>query len=183
MENTFAVIYLRDIVQQFRRLKRLADRAVTQLDDQEWFVTLYDEANSIAIILKHIAGNMRSRWTDFFTADGEKPDRHRDTEFELEEQEDKAVILARWEAGWRILFDVLESLTVDDLDKTITIRQEPHAVPQAIHRQLSHYAYHVGQLVFLCKCLKGNDWQSLSIPRAKSNEFNQVMRERHRRDA
>lgn len=183
MEDAFATIYLQDIVQQFHRLKRLADRAVIQLDDQQWFVTLYDEGNSVAILLKHIAGNMHSRWTDFFTADGEKPDRHRDSEFELEEQEDKAAILARWEAGWRILFDVLESLTVNDLSRTITIRHEPHPVPQAIHRQLSHYAYHVGQLVFLCRHLKRDDWQSLSIPRGKSNEFNQTMRERHRRNA
>jgi hypothetical protein len=182
MEDTFAVFYLQDIAQQFHRLKRLADRAISQLDDQEWFITLYDDANSVAIILKHVAGNMCSRWTDFFTTDGEKPDRHRDTEFELEQDDTKAVILARWETGWRILFGVLESLTVDDLERTITIRREPHLVPQAIHRQLSHYAYHVGQLVFLCRCIKGGDWQSLSIPRGKSSEFNQTMRERQRRN-
>lgn len=151
MKDTFAVIYLQDIVQRFHYLKRLSDRAVAQLDDEAWVVTLHDQANSVAIILKHIAGNMRSRWTDFFTSDGEKPDRHRDTEFELADREDnRAALLAQWEAGWHILFDVLESLTVDDLVKTVTIRNELHPVPQAIHRQLSHYAYHVGDS--LCSC-------------------------------
>jgi hypothetical protein len=182
MPDAFAVLYLQDIVLRFRSLKRLGDRALAQLDDAQWFITLDDEANSVAIIVKHIAGNMRSRWMDFLTADGEKPDRHRDTEFQLE-QADKAAVLARWEAGWEILFDVLESLTVDDLTKTVLIRQEPHAVPQAIHRQLSHYAYHIGQLVFLCKHLKGGDWQSLSIPRGKSGEFNEMMRKRQKRGA
>ena len=182
MEDSFATIYLQDIIRRFRRLKQLADRAVAQLDDQDWFVTLDEKANSVAIMLKHIAGNMRSRWTDFLTTDGEKPDRRRDSEFQLE-QADRAAILARWETGWEILFGVLESLTVDDLTKTVLIRQEPHAVPQAIHRQLSHYAYHIGQLVFLCKHLTGSDWQSLSIPRGKSGEFNEMMRRRQKHGA
>lgn len=167
--------YLKDAVLQFRKMKELADRAVAQVADEHLFVALDEEANSIAVIMKHIAGNLRSRWTDFLTSDGEKPDRHRDSEFIVEEKDTKEELLARWEAGWRCLFDALAPLGPDDLNRTVLIRSEPHTVVQAINRQLTHYAYHIGQIVFLAKHFASSRWQSLSIPRGKSEEFNAII--------
>jgi hypothetical protein len=160
--------YLEETIRQFRRLKDLAEKAMAQVRDEDFFVTLDPESNSIAIMVKHLAGNMRSRWTDFLTSDGEKPDRKRDTEFEIEVRDSKESLLRRWEIGWRCLFDALTPLTAEDLGKTVFIRGEPHSVIQAINRQLSHYAGHVGQIVFLAKHFAGAGWQSLSIPRRKS---------------
>lgn len=170
--------YLEEAVRQFRKLKGLADSAVAQVADEDLFVMLDEESNSIAIIMKHLAGNMQSRWRDFLTSDGEKPDRNRDSEFVLEDGETKNSVLERWEDGWRCLFEALAPLTPKDLSRTVLIRGEPHSVMEAMNRQLTHYAYHVGQIVFLAKHFAAGKWQSLSIPRGKSQEFNAAMRKK-----
>ena len=174
MAHQFTTSYLADALSMFRYYKRLGERAFEQCPDEGLFTALDGESNSIAIIVKHMAGNMRSRWTDFLTTDGEKPDRNRDTEFE-EPPANRSELLAAWERGWKIVFDALEPLTEADLARTVTIRTEPHSVMQAINRQVAHYSYHVGQIVFLAKHLstktRGN-WDSLSVPRKKSGEFN-----------
>lgn len=157
--------YLDEGVFQLRKLKTQADKAMAQVDDAQFFALLDPDANSIALIVKHVAGNMRSRWTDFLTSDGEKPDRHRDREFEREAADTRASIVARWEAGWQLLFNTLTSLQPTDLGKTVTIRGEPHTVVQAINRQLSHYSAHVGQIVLLAKHFAGPKWKTLSIPK------------------
>ncbi len=161
----------RDVETQFRKVKALADRAMAQVDEKELFVALDPESNSIALVVKHVAGNMRSRWTDFLTTDGEKPDRNRDGEFVVEERDDAASLRRRWEEGWSLLFGVLASLRDEDLERTVTIRGEPHTVVQAMHRQISHYGYHVGQIVLLARHFAGPRWKSLSIPKGKSKEF------------
>lgn len=163
--------YLEDAIRSFRSYKRLAERALEQVNDDEFFLQIDEESNSLALIVKHIAGNQRSRWRDFLTSDGEKPDRHRDTEFELIE-DTRESLMAFWESGWATLFEALESLSADDLEKTVTIRGEPHTVVEAINRQLTHYPYHIGQLVFLAKHLKASEWKTLSVPRNRSAEFN-----------
>ena len=160
--------YLEETIRQLRKLKDLADKAMAQIRDENFFSTLDAESNSIAVIVKHMAGNMRSRWTDFLTSDGEKPDRQRDLEFEIEVRDSKESLLKRWEIGWRCVFDALTPLKPEDLGTTVVIRGEPHSVIQAINRQLTHYAYHVGQVVFLAKHAAGPRWQSLSVPRRKS---------------
>ncbi len=162
--------FLDDALLQFRKYKKMAEDAIGQIDVDQFFRALDSESNSVALIVKHIAGNQRSRWTNFLTTDGEKPDRDRDREFETA-GESKESLIARWEAGWRLLFDALAPLTDADLARVIFIRTEPHTVMQAINRQLTHYAYHVGQIVFLAKHLAGTKWRSLSIPRGKSKEF------------
>ena len=177
MKSTVAELYLTDVAGQFRDLKRLAERAIAQLSDDQLFTAIDEEANSIAALMKHVGGNLRSRFTDFLTSDGEKPDRHRDTEFEVRD-ETKTTIVKRWEEGWRCLFDALESLADDDLAKTVFIREEAHSVVKAINRGLTHSAAHVGQIVLLAKHLRGSDWESLSIPRGKSEEFNARMRQK-----
>jgi hypothetical protein len=163
--------YLDDAVSELRKYKKFADKAVAQVTDQDFFRQLDPESNSIALVMKHISGNMRSRWTDFLTTDGEKPDRDRDSEFEKSGSDSRESVVARWEAGWRTLFEALAPLTSDDLQRTVTIRGESHTVVQAINRQLTHYASHIGQIVFLAKHLAGGRWQTLSIPRGKSREF------------
>jgi uncharacterized protein DUF1572 len=163
--------YLADALAEFRKYKVFAERAVAQVPEEEWFRRLDPESNSLAVVLKHLSGNMHSRWRDFLTTDGEKPDRDRDSEFEQADADTKESILARWEAGWRLLFDAIGPLTDADLQKTVTIRGEPHTVLQAINRQLTHYASHVGQVVFLAKHLAGPRWETLSIPRGKSRDF------------
>ena len=165
-------LYLQDTRRQFRALKKQADRALAQVTDADWFVTLDAESNNLAVIVKHVAGNLRSRWTDIFPTDGEKPDRNREAEFVIEAGETKEVLQAQWEDGWRCLFETLEALSADDLGRTILIRNEPHSVLEAINRQLTHYAGHVGQIVFLAKHLAADHWQSLSIPRGQSATFN-----------
>jgi hypothetical protein len=162
--------YLPDALREFRKYRKMADAAVAQVPEAKRFARLDPETNSLAVLMKHMAGNMRSRWTDFLTSDGEKPDRNRDGEFE-EETDTPASIRERWEKGWACLFGAIEPLTDADLSRTITIRGEPHTVLQALQRQLTHYAYHVGQIVFLAKHLAGPEWKSLSIPRGKSKEF------------
>jgi hypothetical protein len=160
--------YLDDTLRQLRQLKTQAEKAVAQVDDEQLVAVLDPEANSVAVIMKHIAGNMRSRWTDFLTSDGEKPDRDRDSEFELGARETRARVLAVWEEGWTRLFDAIGSLSAEDLAKTVRIRGEAHSVVEAINRQTSHYAAHVGQIVLLAKHYAGPRWQTLSIPKAKS---------------
>jgi hypothetical protein len=158
--------YLEDNLVQLRKLKTQADKAMAQIDESQFFAMLDPDANSIALIVKHMAGNMRSRWTDFLTTDGEKPDRARDSEFELGASDTRDAILARWEEGWALLFAAISSLQPGDLERTVTIRDEPHTVVQAIHRQVSHYASHVGQIVLLAKHFAGPGWKTLSIPKA-----------------
>lgn len=157
--------YLDDCLFQLRKLKAQADKAMAQVDNAQFFALLDADANSIALIAKHVAGNMRSRWTDFLTTDGEKGDRRRDNEFEREAADTREAILARWEAGWNQLFTTLMSLDPADLGKTVAIRGEPHTVVQAINRQVSHYSAHVGQIVLLAKHFAGPDWKTLSIPK------------------
>jgi hypothetical protein len=171
MALEFTTSYLEDSLAVFAYYKKLADRAIAQVSDHDLFTSIDSEANSIAIIVKHMAGNMRSRWTDFLTSDGEKPDRDRDSEFE-EPPATRAAVLAAWEAGWACLFGALQPLTDADLSRTITIRGEAHSVMQAINRQLAHYPYHVGQIVLLAKHIAGEQWQTLSVPRRGSAEFN-----------
>jgi len=163
--------YLEEARRQFRGNKRLAEGAIAQLDDTQLFATLDPESNSIAIIVKHLAGNMRSRFTDFLTSDGEKPDRFRDREFEIGPSTTRAEVMQWWEEGWAHVFAALDSLKPEDVTRTVPIRGEPHTVLQAVNRQLAHYAGHIGQIVFLAKHLKSSEWKSLSIPRGKSEEF------------
>jgi hypothetical protein len=163
--------YLDDCDVQLRKLKTQAEKAIAQVDDRGLFAVLDPESNSIAIIMKHMAGNMRSRWTDFLTTDGDKPDRNRDAEFELEAGDTRATIMARWEDGWDRFARTISSLRPGDLDKTVTIRGERHTVIEAINRQMTHYAAHVGQIVLLAKHYAGSRWQTLSIPRGKSKQF------------
>lgn len=169
--------YHTDTLTSFRNYKKLAERAIKQISDDEFFATIDEEANSIALIVKHIAGNLRSRWTDFLTADGEKPDRNRDTEFELT-GDTRDGLMRFWEDGWQTLFDAITPLTVEDFSNTITIRGEPHTVVEAINRQLTHYAYHVGQIVLLAKHFRSSEWRTLSVPKNRSQEFNRFVSER-----
>ena len=171
MALQFTTSYLEDSLTLFRYYKNLAERAMAQVTDEELVAVLDDEMNSIAVIVKHMAGNMRSRWTDFLTSDGEKPDRQRDTEF-VDPPATREALLALWEEGWQCLLGTLEALSEQDLQRTVTIRGEAHSVMQAINRQVAHYSYHCGQIVFLAKHFKHNEWQSLSVPRRKSADFN-----------
>ena len=168
--------YLKDAVGSFKAYKKLAEKAIEQVTDQELFVTLDEEGNSIAVVMKHMAGNMLSRWTDFLTSDGEKPDRNRDMEFVIEEGTTKEAVLAYWERGWQAVFAAVEPLQPQDFERTVSIRGEAHTIVQAINRQLTHYSYHVGQIVFLAKHFRSSQWKSLSVPRNRSAEFNAKMR-------
>jgi Protein of unknown function (DUF1572) len=172
--------YLDEARRQFRGHKRLVESAIAQLNDEDIFITLDPEANCIAIIVKHLAGNMRSRFVSFLTSDGEKPDRNRDQEFELSAQTTRADVMRWWEEGWAHVFEALDFLKPEDLSHTVFIRAEPHSVLQAINRQIAHYAYHCGQIVFLAKHLRSTEWKSLSVPRGQSDEFNRRMLEKHR---
>jgi len=163
--------YLDEIRRQMRGHKRMAESAMSQLEEKDFFVTLDPESNSIAILVKHIAGNARSRFTDFLTSDGEKPDRFRDREFELTSATTREEILRWWEEGWTHVFSTLDSLKPEDVLRTVTIRQEPHTVLQALNRALGHYAQHIGQIVFLAKHFKSKDWKTLTIPRGKSEDY------------
>ncbi len=175
MNDTISSYYLDEIRRQFRGHKRLAEGAIAQLRDEELFVALDAESNSIAVIIKHLAGNMRSRFTDFLTTDGEKPDRHRDQEFEMYAGTTRAEVMRWWEEGWARVFSAIETLKPEELMRTVTIRGEPHSVLQALNRQVAHYAYHVGQILFLAKHFRSTEWKSLSVPRGKSEEFNAQM--------
>jgi uncharacterized damage-inducible protein DinB len=178
----FAAHYLEEIARQMRGCKRLADGAIAQISDQEFFRDLGPEAGSIGIVVKHMAGNMRSRFTDFLTTDGEKPDRNRDQEFEITSSDRKAS-LAAWETSWNTVFDSLSALKPADLERTVTIRGEPHSVVQALNRAIAHLSYHAGQIVYLAKYFKSEQWQTLSVPRGKTAEFTARMREKHSQDS
>jgi hypothetical protein len=171
MALVFTTSYVEDSKAIFHQYKRLAEGAISQVTDNQLTAVLDPEMNCIAQIVKHMAGNMRSRWTDFLTTDGEKPSRNRDSEFE-EPLATRAELMAMWDEGWGCLFDALDSLTDADLGRTITIRGEPHSVMQAINRQVAHYASHCGQIIFLAKHLQSANWKCLSVPRKKSEEFN-----------
>lgn len=175
MASDISAHYLEEIQRQFRGYKRMGEDAIAQLKDEELFVAIDKEANSVAIIIKHLAGNMCSRFTDFLTTDGEKPERHRDQEFEMINTPTRADVMRSWEAGWACVFGALETVKPEGLREIVTIRNEPHTVLQAINRQLAHYAYHLGQIVFLAKHFRSTDWKSLSVPRGKSEEFNAKM--------
>jgi hypothetical protein len=169
-----ATQYLDEAHRQFRGHKRLAEGAMAQLKDHELFLTLDPESNSIALIVKHMAGNMRSRFTDFLTTDGEKLDRYRDQEFELSLTTTRADLTKLWEEGWARLFSTIEALKPEDVMRKVTVRGEPHTVLQAINRQIAHYAYHTGQIVFVAKHIRSGKWKSLSIPRGKSEDYKTI---------
>lgn len=175
--------YLADVLQRFRDYKTLAERACAQISDEDFFAMLDPWSNSIAVNLKHMAGNMLSRWTDFLHSDGEKPERDRDIEFVMLPGTTRPEMIAYWERGWRCVFDAVEPLKADDLLRTITIRGQEHTVMQAINRQVAHYAYHVGQIVYLAKHFKSSDWQSLSVPQNQSAEFNAYLEQKTKESA
>ncbi|MFZ1971581.1 MAG: DUF1572 domain-containing protein [Candidatus Acidiferrales bacterium] len=177
MPHEYSTSYVRDAEKMFRYYKHLAERAIAQVPDDALARCLDAESNSIALIVKHVAGNMRSRWIDFLTSDGEKPNRQRDTEFEGPPKS-RVELLAMWEEGWKCVFDALAPLGEADLGRTVLIRNEPHSVMQAIQRQIAHYSYHIGQIVFVAKHCAGEHWTSLSVPRGKSADFTARVRER-----
>lgn len=169
--------YRDDAIQSFRNYKKLAEKAIEQISDDEFFAQIDAESNSIAVMVKHIAGNLHSRWRDFLTTDGEKADRHRDTEFEMID-DTRESLMEFWQSGWQTLFDALEPLSVNDFSKSVLIRGEPHTIVEAINRQLTHYSYHIGQIVFLAKHLRSSSWKTLSVPRNRSQQFNEFLRDR-----
>jgi hypothetical protein len=171
MALEFTISYVQDSLSLFRYYKKLAERAMAQVRDEQLLTVLDPEMNSIAVVVKHMAGNMRSRFTEFLTSDGEKPDRDRDSEF-LDPPQTREALIKVWEQGWDCLFSALGPLSDEDLKRTVMIRGEAHSVMQAINRQLAHYAYHSGQIVLLAKHLQNDNWQSLSVPRGKSDSFN-----------
>jgi hypothetical protein len=168
--------YLSDTAECFGAQKKLAERALAQIRDEDFFRAIDSEANSPAAVVKHIGGNLRSRWTDFLTSDGEKPDRDRDSEFVTDEDTRESVINV-WNAGWTALLDTLEHLSVEDLDKPVTIRGENYTVVRALNRALAHAAQHIGQIIFLAKHFRSSDWETLSVPKNKSAQFNQYLSE------
>jgi len=171
MALQFTTSYVHDSLSLFRQYRKLAERAIDQVTDDQLTVALDSEANSIAVLMKHMAGNMKSRWTDFLTTDGEKPDRNRDAEFEKPPCT-RAELMEMWEAGWQCVFTALEGLSEEDLERKVTIRGEAHSAMQAINRQVAHYSYHCGQIVLLAKHFRKDEWQSLSVPRGRSADFN-----------
>jgi hypothetical protein len=179
MTPTLSEATLENALREMRALKELADKALAQSDDAAFFGCLGPGTNSIAVIVKHLAGNMRSRWTDFLTSDGEKPDRDRDREFVLDPADTRAALQDRWEAAWDLVFTAMGALGPEELAATVYIRGEPHSVIQAIHRQMTHYAYHVGQIALLAKHAQGDRWRTLSIVRGGSEAFNARVRAWH----
>jgi hypothetical protein len=177
MTLKFTISYLEDSIALFHYYKKLAERAMEQVKDESLTTVLDSEMNSIAIVVKHMAGNMRSRWTDFLTTDGEKPDRNRDNEF-VDAPVSRTSLNKMWEEGWATLFAALSPLSEADLGKTVLIRGEAHSVMQAVNRQIAHYAYHCGQIVMLAKHFQAEDWKSLSVPRGQSAEFNKKVANR-----
>jgi hypothetical protein len=167
----FRTTYLRDVLRTFRQQKRLAEAAIAQIADTDVHASLDPEANSIAVIVKHLSGNLRSRFTDFLTTDGEKPDRHRDAEFEAETSLSREQLLGAWETSWALTLGAVEALSEDDLERTVHIRGEAYQVVEALNRAVAHTAYHVGQITLLAKHLAGSRWESLSIPKGKSAEY------------
>jgi hypothetical protein len=176
MEHAVGGEYLRDSAATFRKYKVMADTALSRVSDEQFFAALDEEANSLAVLVKHMAGNLRSRWTDPLTSDGEKPDRDRDGEFEIRADDSREALLEAWEGGWALVFRSVDALTPAHLERTVSIRGEPHSLTQALNRQMTHAAYHVGQVVLLAKHFRSGAWESLSIPRGESREFNAAMR-------
>ncbi|WP_408010532.1 DUF1572 family protein [Pseudalkalibacillus sp. A8] len=168
--ESIAVIYLEEVKSNIKGLKTQGERVFLQLSTEELFWTPNKESNSIAIIVKHLSGNMVSRWTDFLNTDGEKPDRHRDTEF-IDNMDTRDELMAMWENGWDVFVNTIDSLNEEDLMKTVYIRKEPLNVVNAIQRQITHYSSHIGQIIYIGKQLKGGDWNTLSIPRGKSDQY------------
>lgn len=168
---TPGALFIDNTIKLFRTYKSLADQSLQRLNDAEFVFQPSDDANSASILVAHLAGNMHSRFSNFYIEDGEKPWRNRDAEFEWQ-QKSRKELTEYWEAGWAILFRLLEEMTEADLLKTVKIRNEPHTVMEAIQRQIAHYSYHIGQIVYISKWLKGSEWDSLSIPKNKSQEFN-----------
>ena len=181
MALKFTISYLSDSISLFRYYKNLGERAMAQLPDDQLFYASDEECNSVAIIVKHLAGNFRSRFTDFLTSDGEKPDRDRDQEFLMTRETSRDELLRWWEQNWELLFDTVNSLEPGDLGRTVTIRGQPHTVLQALNRASGHCAYHVGQITFLAKHWKGAEWKSLSVPKGQSEQFNARMVEKHKK--
>jgi len=177
VNDSLATHYLEDSIASLRAYKKLAEKALDQLSEDEFFITLDAEGNSVAVIMKHMAGNMFSRWTNFLTTDGEKPNRNRDMEFVIEPKTSKDDLIDFWQRGWQCVFEALEPLRAEDLGKKVLIRGEEHTVIQAINRQLMHYANHIGQIVFLAKHFRSAEWKSLSIPRNRSAKFNAYVAE------
>ncbi|MGA2979077.1 MAG: DUF1572 family protein [Terriglobales bacterium] len=173
--------YLEEIKRQLRGHKRVGEAAMAQLEDTDFFVTIDPESNSVAALVKHIAGNARSRFTDFLTSDGEKPDRFRDLEFEISAKTTREEVMRWWEQGWSHVFSALDALKPEDIQRIVTIRQEPHTVMQALNRALAHYSQHIGQIVFLAKHLRSSKWQTLSIPRGKSEDYKTTNPKTHSR--
>jgi hypothetical protein len=176
--DDLGALYLADVRSQIEALRTAAERALAQVDDAAYFAALDGETNCLALVVKHMAGNLRSRWTDFVISDGEKPDRHRDGEFVIESGDTRESLSARWDDGWRRFAETVAELTPDQLLTVVKIRDEPHTVVKAIQRALTHAAYHVGQIVFLARHFRGGEWQSLSIPRGQSERFNAAHRAR-----
>jgi uncharacterized damage-inducible protein DinB len=174
-------LFLHASITEFHRYKTLADQALAQVSRQAWFYLPAEQSNTLAHIVKHVAGNLHSRWTDFLTSDGEKPDRHRDSEFELDTNDNIENLQARWEAGWQAVLNTLEALSADDLGRTIFIRGQPHTVVEAIQRSITHTAYHCGQIVQLAKQIRGADFESLSIPKGQSEAFSQALQETYKK--
>jgi hypothetical protein len=174
MATDLATHYLDEARRQLRGHKRMGERAMAQLRDDDFFLMLDPESNSVAVLVKHLAGNMRSRFTDFLTSDGEKPDRFRDREFEVTGETTRAEVTRWWEEGWACVLGAIDALKPEDVMRSVTIRGEPHTVLQAINRQIAHYAAHIGQIVFLAKHLRSGEWKTLTIPRGKSEEFKTV---------
>jgi hypothetical protein len=175
--SDFRSEYLADMRAQFRKLRHTAERAMAQVRDEDFAKMLDTENNSIAIIVKHVSGNLRSRCTDWFTSDGEKPDRDRDGEFVLHPRDTRAHLLNEWASAWDLLAATVEALEPDDLQRTLYIRAEPHTVGQALNRHLGHLAYHTGQIALLAKHWAGSEWKTLTIPRGQSKAFDQAKRE------
>lgn len=171
--------YLTTCIKNFNDLKNLGEKALTQLSEQDTFWFPDNDSNSVAIIIRHLNGNMLSRWTDFLTTDGEKDFRKRDREFESNKHENRETLTSKWEKGWKCLIESLDLLTEDDLLKEVTIRNQKHTVVQAINRQLIHYGYHIGQIVYIAKLCSGKDWKTLSVAKGKSDEFNEEMKKKH----
>jgi Protein of unknown function (DUF1572) len=169
--------YLDSARAEFLKLRALAEKSFEQLEESDFHFRPDAESNSIAVLIQHMSGNMISRWTDFLTSDGEKPDRHRDSEFE-EQAQTREQLMKQWQRGWQVFTDTMNSLTAEDMLREVTIRGEKHSAIQAINRQLTHYGYHVGQIVFLAKHIRAEGWKTLSIARHKSAEFNQQMSQR-----
>jgi hypothetical protein len=168
--------YLRDVTGRFGDYRSLAERSFAQVSDEEFFRSVDPESNSIAVVVRHLAGNMRSRWRDFLTTDGEKPDRRRDDEFEIAPATSRAVIMAEWEAAWALVTSELGRLRPEDVERTVMVRHEPMSVVSAINRQLGHTAYHVGQITYLAKHFRSSAWTPLTVPRGRSDEFNEKMK-------